>query len=655
MLEQIKAIVAKTDSSNDIQNYLHQVGTMIIKYTELEAELNDAYFAEKSFDELKAQNHEMFSELIGDNYNTSYANPKYSVSTFGKDLGQLLAAVYSNFRSIRKYAFQHNTEAINALSAFCVKISDYMLNNEVQYDELKSLYRAFKSDTIETLMMAPLAARFIKEKNYNHTIATNSDLTDLRYLFKYGVHITDNEIKTAEFLLTYDEENLKELTKLTANAYAKGFITDGKDITLRNDVRTIFNVGQERMVKSLFEYFKPHTVNGFYSEPESTSANKQYDYDHKFDNALYLDEDFAELQKSEVNKVLEANKAAFNDYSGIMVYERFGETPFSPESKPENLKLSEEQTKMSQGIQMNLRQKLEEYCPESETSFCIIAFPVPEIGEKFEEIYAETCKINMLDSNIYEPIHKTIIDALDQGDYVHVKGKDGNLTDIKVKMKDLENPEKQTNYVNCTADVNIPVGEVFTSPVLKGTNGLLHLDVVFLDELEYKELKLTFEDGNVTEYTCKNFENEDENKKYIEENLLFPHKSLPLGEFAIGTNTLAYVTAEKYDIVDILPILIVEKMGPHFAIGDTCFSWAEDVPVFNPDGKEIVARENERSILRHEDISKAYTNCHTDITLPYDSLDFIKAVTKTGQDIDIIRDGRFVLPGTEKLNEPFNK
>lgn len=52
-----------------------------------------------------------------------------------------------------------------------------------------------------------------------------------------------------------------------------------------------------------------------------------------------------------------------------------------------------------------------------------------------------------------------------------------------------------------------------------------------------------------------------------------------MGEFAIGTNTTAYVAALKYGIADKLPILIAEKMGPHFAVGDTCYSWAEDTPV----------------------------------------------------------------------------
>ncbi|NQU06030.1 MAG: leucyl aminopeptidase, partial [Calditrichaeota bacterium] len=91
-----------------------------------------------------------------------------------------------------------------------------------------------------------------------------------------------------------------------------------------------------------------------------------------------------------------------------------------------------------------------------------------------------------------------------------------------------------------------------------------------------------------------------------------------------------------------------------FAIGDTCFSFEEDKPVFNRlDKKEITARENEKTALRKTNINEAYTYRHTDISIPYESIDFIAAVAKDGERIEIIRDGRFVLEGTEVLNEPF--
>jgi hypothetical protein len=87
----------------------------------------------------------------------------------------------------------------------------------------------------------------------------------------------------------------------------------------------------------------------------------------------------------------------------------------------------------------------------------------------------------------------------------------------------------------------------------------------------------------------------------VEENLLHPHKTLPIGEFAIGTNTMAYRMARKYDIMHLLPILIIEKMGPHFAIGDTCYSHEEDFPHHNIESKKlIIAVDNEKSAKRNE-------------------------------------------------------
>ena len=83
---------------------------------------------------------------------------------------------------------------------------------------------------------------------------------------------------------------------------------------------------------------------------------------------------------------------------------------------------------------------------------------------------------------------------------------------------------------------------------------------------------MDFLDGKIADYRCSNFDNEEDGKKYIADHVLHNHETLPMGEFAIGTNTTAYVMGRKYGIEDKLPILIAEKTGPHFAVGDTCYS-----------------------------------------------------------------------------------
>ena len=136
-------------------------------------------------------------------------------------------------------------------------------------------------------------------------------------------------------------------------------------------------------------------------------------------------------------------------------------------------KLSESQEEMVLQYDSRQSQMVNRYIKGEERSFTIIAYPVPEIGEKYEEIFDEIIRINTLNAKVYEKVQQTLIDALDQGEYVHILGTNGNRTDLNVQLHPLNDPAKETIFENCVADVNIPVGEVFTSPVLEGTNGSL--------------------------------------------------------------------------------------------------------------------------------------------------------------------------------------
>lgn len=113
-----------------------------------------------------------------------------------------------------------------------------------------------------------------------------------------------------------------------------------------------------------------------------------------------------------------------------------------------------------------------------------------------------------------------MIDVLDQAEYVKVTGRNRNETDIRIHLHRLEDVTKQTNFENCVADVNIPVGEVFTSPRLEGTEGLLHVGQVYLGNIQFKNLRIRFKDGMVTEYSCDNFENQEEGRELIRQEVL---------------------------------------------------------------------------------------------------------------------------------------
>jgi len=643
----------RVQKKKEYRNFFARTGEFILRMAKLEKELDSRYFARKSLEELKRENQVFFNELLKKNYKRSYANPTYCVEVFGNEYGQLISYFYLIFRKYIRFAFEHRIYKMYEYNKLFADTFNYIRKRKLDYKALKKIIVGPpKKDKTKDIVI-DLKQKFDKEFRFLKDIVMKSNLKDLRYLFRYGEYITQNEIKTGEFLKKYPESSIKKLSKLIADAYITGFKISGKDIRKKSAVSIIYSIGQERVVHQLIKDLEKQNLAVTIMSVSSTRTNRQYSYDHRFDAALYLDKAYSKFYRVSFGKAVEKCKKIMKQCSGIIVLDKFGEKMFAPETKAEYLKFTDAQQKLFQVHQNSLVMIQDRYLPRSEISFTVISFPSPEVGRNFEKIFEDILKINMLETEKYERIQQKIIDVLDRATYVHIKGKGKSKTDIKVKMQEIKFPEKQTNFENCGADINIPVGEVFTSPQLRGTNGVLHISNTYLGGLRYKELTLKFKNGYIVDYRCRNFQSAKENKKYIEENLLFPHKTLPIGEFAIGTNTLAYVIAKKHKIMNILPVLIVEKMGPHFAVGDTCYAMSEDKPVFNKlDNKEIVARENEKTAVRKTNVNKAYTFKHQDITIPYESIKFIKAVSKDGKETNIIKDGRFVLPGTKILNRP---
>ena len=654
----IREIINEDTVSEPFKSFFCKASEFICKIDDLNSIIKSGEINDFSLDRLKELNKSLFEEIYSENYEESFANPEYAVKTLGEKYGKILCYIYTKNRGMIRNVYMGRLEEVVLQMELFTQIYNYFEDVEqLEYDNVYETVYSYEKDNTEIFTDLMIEDRINPDNKFAVDIVMNSDLNDLRYLYKYGEHVGFNELKMAEFLNSLSQEEIDRLAKVYTEGYRIGFINTGKDISKKGTVDIRYSLGFERIIRSAIFNFKkmglePVIYQVGYS---TTSPNRQYAYDHRYDDALYLDKAYIKRKLEVSRHAYESRKQLAGKMAGPAVIEIFGETPFEPENKKQAYALSEEQQKLKSEYITEYQTMVQEYIKGDERSFTIIAFPIPEFGDDFEQMFKETVKINTLDSEIYGKVQQNIIDALDQAEYVKVLGKGDNKTNMKVQMHGLKNPLKETNFENCLADVNIPLGEVFTSPKLKGTEGILHVSQVYLNDLKYNDLQITFEDGKIKDYTCKNFDTEEENKKFIKQNVMFNHETLPIGEFAIGTNTTAYMVAKKYHVVYKLPILIVEKMGPHFAVGDTCYSFEEGIKTYNPDGKEIVARENEVSALRKTDIKKAYFGCHTDITMPYDELGEITAVRKDGSEITIIKDGRFVLEGTELLNEPLEE
>ncbi|MDE7253208.1 MAG: aminopeptidase [Acetatifactor sp.] len=706
VMERIHEIKKERVGGEPLTAYFAMVADFVMLLEETDLLLEAGGLETSSLEDLKSRNAALYQDILPEHYDTSYANPDYAIEMLGEEFGAMLSFLYCEMRSLIPFIYERRLEEVVIRLELFVEVYAafaYAWQESEQADaqeaagevrseaglppteDIRQILYWYVSDYTETASEEHLREMLVPEDNFAVNIIKSADLSDVRYLYSYGEYIGENELEMARFMASLPQERVNVMADTYTEGYRIGFEVTNKDLSKKKTVEIRYRLGFERMMRRAVENFEKmglkvtcyraassilYNPSIFKSGYYGGEPNRQYDFDHKDDRAIFFDKIYMQHKLEVTRTAFERYKTEAAGYAGPAVLETFGERDFEPKNKAGALKMSEEQNALWVEYRTLMGELQRNYILEEERSFTIIAFPVPEIREAFgEEIlrrlgmkdamecyhafFEEIIRINTLDYKLYRDIQQCMIDVLDTAEYCEIKGMNGNRTDLRVNLWKLANPEKETIFENCVADVNIPVGEVFTSPVLTGTEGILHVSRVYLNGLEYKNLELKFEDGRIKEYDCTNFATEEENRQFVRENVLFRHKTLPMGEFAIGTNTTAYVAARKYGVQDKFPILIAEKTGPHFAVGDTCYSHAEEVRVYNPDGKEIVAKENEVARLRDKAPDKAYFNCHTDITIPYDELGELAAVQKDGERVVIIREGRFVLPGTEELNRAF--
>lgn len=637
--------------------------------------------AELSKEQLAAENHLLYEELLADNYKTSYANPDFVADEFAamgnnenvSGISKLFCFLYTEIRGLIPFVYEGEKEIFTIYAELFTEIYTSCRlaaidGNNPEYEYLKDIVYWFLSDNCDIIVPRRIRSQIDPECDFARRVIMNENLDDDRYLYLYGEYVSDDELNSARFLRTLSEKEIQSMADTFTEGYRIGFVKAGKPLDKKTTVNIRFHLGFERVIKKAIKNFEKMGLSATIYRAATLSLdkkgvhkigyeggcpNRQYDYDHKDDEAIYIDADFVTRKLGVLKETYENLKALANSHAGPAVSEVYGEEPFTPVVKATAISHNDKSRKLSVDYSAKAANIVNEYIIGEERSFTIITYPVPAIGKNYEDIFRATVRLNTLPYKLYEEIQQGLIEILDKADYVKIKGANGNVTDLSVALCKLDDPAHQTKFENCVADVNIPVGEVFTSPRLKGTNGILHVTKVYLEGLLYKNLKIKLEDGMVTDYSCDNYDSKEENRRFIKENLLFKHDTLPIGEFAIGTNTTAYRMARDYDIEGRLPILIGEKTGPHFALGDTCYSYEEDVAVYNPDGKEIIARENEISKKRKTNVKEAYFQCHTDVTIPYDELAQIVAVSEDGKfEQSIIKDGRFAPECASELNVP---
>ena len=455
----LRGIVSEETVPEQYLSYFQDVAIFLLELENVRRKVENGEWERYSIEEMKSLNEILYSDVLEEHYASSYANPAYAAEKFGLEMGQLLSMLYAEMRSGIPYSFENRMDYLTILFELFIEVYNrFESENLPEPDEIRDIFYWYASDYCDVFLADRIMEQIDPAYSFAADIIENADLENDRYLYRFGEYITENELGTARHLRTLPEETLRKMADVYTEGYRIGFINTGKDLSKKSVVNIRYSLGFEKVIRIAIDNFrqmglKPviyRAASGIVTKREhhkigyyGAVPNWQYEYDHRQDQALFMDKRYIERRLEVMRTVYEQHREQAAQFAGPAVMETFGAKPFSPKAVPEAPSYNEEQKKLAVSYDSRSGQLTNEYIKGEERSFTIVAYPVPEIGEKYPEIFDEVIRINTLDAKLYEKVQQTMIDALDQGEYVHVKGKGENRTDIKVKLYHLNDPEKR--------------------------------------------------------------------------------------------------------------------------------------------------------------------------------------------------------------------
>jgi aminopeptidase len=208
-------------------------------------------------------------------------------------------------------------------------------------------------------------------------------------------------------------------------------------------------------------------------------------------------------------------------YIGIRAGENIYE--LSGVGKEQNKAYSEEY-----GLPVHMEERV------NNTRWCVMRYPSPAFAmnakmptNAFADYFYRACLLDYAELNErMKPLHELLAGAKE----LKLVG-DG--TDISFSIEGQ-------SWIPCAGDLNIPDGEIFSSPLLTSVNGTISYAPTVYEGKPFEAIKLVVKDGTVVDF-------ESSNDKGLEEILSTDEGARRFGEFSFGTNP--YIDQPMYDIL----------------------------------------------------------------------------------------------------------
>ena len=194
----IREMQQEMDVPERFCGFFHEMTSYLNYVLTLHEKIREGWLEHAALSELQKNNEELYGRILPGAYETSYANPAYAVRMLQEEYGRLLSFLAAEVRGIVVYAYEDRLFDMTVLMELYVQIYNLLEEPTVPAQEIRDTLYWYVSDYSEEMVGRRIREAVDPSLDFAVRIVCDSDLTDSRYLYKYGEYVTENEIAMAE-------------------------------------------------------------------------------------------------------------------------------------------------------------------------------------------------------------------------------------------------------------------------------------------------------------------------------------------------------------------------------------------------------------------------------------------------------------------------
>ena len=346
-VNRIRSMVTEETVEKAYVGYFQDVALFLLELENTRRKVASGEWGNYTLEQMRSLNEIFYSDILDKNYERSYANPEYAVSSFGTEMGQLLSLLYAELRGGIHYAFEEKTDYLTILYELFIEVYNCFENAALEEaseqrtadekesgaagaekqipsaEQIREILYWYASDYCDVFLADRILEQIDPSFSFAADLIETADLDSDEYLYRFGEYISKNELGTAHHLRNLPQETLQKMADVYTEGYRIGFINTGKDLSKKKVVNIRYSLGFEKVVRLAIENFKKmglkpviyraaasvitkreHHKIGYYG----CIANQQYEYDHRQDQALFMDKRYIERKLEVMKTVYEQNR-----------------------------------------------------------------------------------------------------------------------------------------------------------------------------------------------------------------------------------------------------------------------------------------------------------------------------------------------------------